>query len=1306
MKKTLKKSLSLVLAVVMLVSCMVFSLPNVSAATYPQTLHNGDDDVNYTADDALQGKYLVEVDVVKFSPNYMLAPAAIKSEAGDIIFTYRPSNGLDAEKAVTLEDIIPANAFNFDGEGQRAYYAVVEGFPTKATASVKKTNLSANDSGIFTGIKIWDCTIGTFNTIYDPLKVQRENGAETASLMFSSIETLNQYYPYAKEGSASGGNLTLPANITNPTVSDVNFAVTDQWGVTMISPKINAPSIAGLTFSQNNNIVTIKGTGDANYYSSNNNYRDVTVKATYATANENAAGLGEISQVCRITNSTTKTYAPTYDNRTKAGLSLWFVAGSTANPDKFNLNSSYNMTTTNYLKIKNNSTRTATINSISSPNSGKFKFVFDNNTTLAAGATLSVKIQDLQSASANYSIDADVTYTLEGLYNASTGSLVSLATGSTVPCIYEASSVPEINIYHKPLMQRKVDVNVQLVTTDQNGNAGKGILKQTSKDDGKEECTWAADYYINRDEASTYSAAKLGFKFIVNYGNSYSFQSDKAGTYQFDGEYDSAATFGFATASHASSAVTEKVATSIGSTVGATKTLTFVGNIFKGSTETASPAKINFSKMEVEATQTVANSAFFTLGLNVYAYSKSDLRKSVATARNAAPLSCYYTTSAYNNYNKMASSSKLKAALNQLGYYVTTQFDITTAQKALDNAYSTMNSTGTRGGTYCVVHQKHVGDINTPITETAVDYFVFEEGASNNLRFKNDYMDNCNKHSATYTANLVTPGTYTHIYDYWNIDFSSLESVLDEYNVVAEGDKFSNTEEAAGNQLTAAQAVDMTSSTPLPENQNDVEVVATELKNALRGLVYTSFDMSVTHKMVTPTGDDVTDPEVAQYTEIYNKTATYGEVLDGTADINDSTYTIKGVHYAPIPDEKFLSYSSKYRTSGISSGYIVKESKTITFTYTAKPIEDTELNDAISDFTAHAEEWKNEFTKSSFDEFTNWFVQNEETLTQAFSIFDEDAYEQILAMFREESAKLDPIITQEQIAALESFNEEYEMLEMMPQAYCYGRVVLNSFSQTYNDSKAILELVDENDAGKNAAQAILDQAADFAPTVHAKGDRIVITDPLDGMAGSYATMCATCNQRISANSLPNPVFNTAVQSYYDYSNRGAALCYSEEEALSPDTQHIRFPASCVVPAGATVEDFGFVYTYTMHLNGGAEPNDNTPVNVDSLIIGEPLVTQKSVFNSEDPHYTAHPQADGSTAYTFNLKFNSPRKDWNKHYAVRSYVTYNYDGVSVTVYDRTYSSRSASYVAKCVMDNPNELEAAKQIIGTKFGYSYK
>ncbi len=1303
MKKTLRKSLSLVLAAVMLVSCMVFSLPSANAATYPQTLYNGETAINYTANDAAQGKYLVEVDVIKFSPNYALTPAAIKSEAGDIIITYKPSNGLDAEKTVTLDDVIPVNTFNFEGEAQRSYYAVVDGFPSKATASVKKTNISANDSGIYTGIKIWDCTIGTFNIIYDPLKVQRENGAETASLMFSNIEVLNQYYPYAKQGSASGGNLTLPANITNPTTSNVTFSVTDQWGVTMISPKISAPSTAGLTFSQNKNIVTVKGTGDANYYASSNNYRDVTVKAIYSTANNSATGgISEIPQVCRITNSSAKTYAPTYDNRTKAGLSLWFEAGGSANPEKLVLNSSYNMTTTNYLKIKNNSTRTATIKSITSPNTSYFKFVFDNNTTLAAGATLSVKLQDLQSANVNYSIDADVSYTLEGLFNASTGSLVNLACGLTVPCIYNKVTAPSIYVHDEPWNQRKVMVDVEMI--------GNGILNQTAKSDDKEKCSWAVDYYVDRDTYSTYQSAGLGFKCTPRYANEINFQKQgDSGTYQFGGAYDSSGSFGFLAENVCvpiDSAVQEIAKIPLGKTKDSPVSFTFNGTIFTGSSTNPAPAKIYFNNVQIEASEWIANSGYITLDLSIYALSKRTLRSSVATARTISPLSCYYTTSSYNAFNQMATSSKFKAALIQLGTDMTNQCDITTAQTGLDDAYNSMLNSGTRGGTYCVVHQKHSGDINTPITETAVDYFVFEVGASNNLKFKSAYTDVCNKHSATFTANIAASGTNTHVYDYWNIDFTNLEAVLDEYNNVAEGDRFSNTQDAVGNQLIVANAVDMTSTTPLPEKQNDVEVVAMDLKNALRSLEYTSFDMSVTHKMVTPTGDDVTDPEVAQYTEIYNKTTTYGEVLDGTADINDSTYTIKGVHYAPLPDPKFVSYSSKYRTSGISSEYIVKESKTVTFTYTAKPIEDTELNDAISDFTSHAEEWKEEFTKSSFDEFTNWFVQNEETLTQAFCVFDEEAYDQILAMFREESAKLDPIITQEQIAALESFNEDYEMLEMMPQGYCDGTILLRNYQDTYNASQEMLEKVSENDAGKNAAQEILDVAANFAPTIHTSGERILVNNPEDGIAGSYATMCASCKERISAKSLPNPVFNTAVQSYYDYSNRGASLCYSEDEAALPDTQHIRFPASVVVPAGATVEDFGCVYTWTMYLNGGAEPDDNTPVNVEGLVIGEPLVSQKSILNSNDPHYTAHPQSDGSTVYTFNLKFNNKKEDWNKHYAVRSYVTYNFDGVSVTVYDRTYSSRSSAYIAKCVMENPNELESAKQIIGTKFGYAYK
>ena len=95
--KTMKKALSLCLAIAVLLSSMVFVLPSSVAATYPQELSNGSEAVSYTQSDALSGKYLVEVDVVKYSPNISVAPKAILSEAGDITLTFKPNNGTAPE---------------------------------------------------------------------------------------------------------------------------------------------------------------------------------------------------------------------------------------------------------------------------------------------------------------------------------------------------------------------------------------------------------------------------------------------------------------------------------------------------------------------------------------------------------------------------------------------------------------------------------------------------------------------------------------------------------------------------------------------------------------------------------------------------------------------------------------------------------------------------------------------------------------------------------------------------------------------------------------------------------------------------------------------------------------------------------------------------------------------------------------------------------------------------------------------------------------------------------------------------------
>ena len=102
--KAVKKVLSILLTVVMLSTSLVFAMPTSSAATYPNNLYNGSTKVNYTSSDAARGKYLVEIDAVKYNPNLSVAPEAITSEAGDIIITYRPDNGTAPEVTSRFEE--------------------------------------------------------------------------------------------------------------------------------------------------------------------------------------------------------------------------------------------------------------------------------------------------------------------------------------------------------------------------------------------------------------------------------------------------------------------------------------------------------------------------------------------------------------------------------------------------------------------------------------------------------------------------------------------------------------------------------------------------------------------------------------------------------------------------------------------------------------------------------------------------------------------------------------------------------------------------------------------------------------------------------------------------------------------------------------------------------------------------------------------------------------------------------------------------------------------------------------------------
>lgn len=1295
MRKNFRKALSLLLCLTVIASCMVFVMPSTSAATYPNELYNGTTKVNYTQSDAQQGKYLVEVDVVKYNPNSSKTPESIKSDAGDIIITYKPDNGTSPEVSARYEDIIAANEFNYSGDGTFKFYAVLAGFPQSATVSLKKTNVSENDTGLYTGIKIWDIGIGSFTNIYDFSAIERSNGVGTNDLIFSEITTLLQNYPYAKEGSTSGSNLTLPTG-TTPNSANQLFSVIDQWGVTMISPKISYTPVIGLGFSQNKNLMTVKGTGDANNPSSSS--RTVTLTATYDTLNTVVANNYSIQRSFVVYNSSTMTYAPTFANREKAGIAVSFRAGNTA-AEQFALNSSYQMTTTNYIVLKNNSSRTAKV-TLSTASSDKLSLKTTTE-SISAGGSVSIQLVDKKSASANYDANITVTYTLDGLYDAATGMLASLNTSSTIPFVYNKVTTPEVRVYDTNNWGKKIDVQAKYVST-------AGVLNYVSSKADDNMSQLKANFYIDTSKYSTYNSAGLGFYFTPNNDNTHVFQPDSndSGYYVQQGTYASAGTFGFsANPSAHTSGNREKINKTISSS--GTK-IPFYGTIFSCSTTSTSPAELYFygdgdnddgMNIWVDGSFGVwENSAYLNSTLYVYAYNKSTLRTQVNTCMSAPLLSCYYNTTKWNN-TIAAASSTLKKAQVQLGTDITTQYDVTTAYNNLNSGFTDLKNNSTNG-TYALTHNKHEGDINSAIADSFVDFYVFELNSSNNLRFNSTYADECNKHTATYMATLSSKGTYDYTYDYWNIDFTQLNEVLNNYNSISLNGQFSNTQEAIGSELLAATSTDTSSATAKPTTQKEVDEIAVNLQKAMRNLEYTSYDMTVNHKMLSPDGSEEINNDIIQsFTGTYNKTTTYGEYLDGLADLNDGTYTIKNVHFVAQPDPTFAEYSASYYYKGITDEFICTGPKTIDVIYYAKPIDDTKLDEYIDETLNSVGEWQNIYTKSTLNAFAEWFDSKYEdgTLSYNFSVFDDEMYQAVLAEYQAELDKLDPIITEQEVKQLEQFVMDYEMLTDFTDSICNGSMLVDSYAQAYENATELLELEAQNDAGSKAAHQILDNLDTFVLNTHEEGAHKLLTAPKNGIDGSYYILCSSCGNIVGSGVFDSPDFNTLKVASYDYAQRGAALKITNETSQS-STQGMRFTASCLVPEDAEVVDFGFVYTQTKYLNGGVEPENNDAVNVDMLVDGGMYMYKMSMI---DGNYSIRATDDGDV-YTYNLVLNVNKANWNTHYAARSYIVYSIDGIEVTVYDSTYSSRSAAYLAQCVVNNKNESKYAREMIAQKFG----
>ncbi len=167
--------------------------------------------------------------------------------------------------------------------------------------------------------------------------------------------------------------------------------------------------------------------------------------------------------------------------------------------------------------------------------------------------------------------------------------------------------------------------------------------------------------------------------------------------------------------------------------------------------------------------------------------------------------------------------------------------------------------------------------------------------------------------------------------------------------------------------------------------------------------------------------------------------------------------------------------------------------------------------------------------------------------------------------------------------------------------------------------------------------------------------------------------------------IPAPKFNAyyRAESNFNYVNRGAALRIDKD--APNDTQAMRFASSVLLPAGAELVDFGYIYTTSDYFR-----------TLKTFVLGGKNVAEYSMVNG---HYSTF-QTDKGEVKTFNLVINVNKENWNKDFIARPYIVYSFEGETFTIYDQIYASRSVMYVAQNVLQSPTELQFVKDYIQNK------
>lgn len=401
---------------------------------------------------------------------------------------------------------------------------------------------------------------------------------------------------------------------------------------------------------------------------------------------------------------------------------------------------------------------------------------------------LKYSVSNPSTNNAIYNATMVFSYNLGDTYSGDSGLLQAYEKRTYFKVLYRGGNVlPEANVVNSAVGSCDVKLGATPVISS-SANLERVFIKSSVSGDNSKTVRYTMDLYVNKSSYSTFTG--LGLKFNLQNKNDASgeytrIEDGKSITYAWSGNFTG-------------SAPTTTFTTDLsgdGMSSGSSGTLSISGSLPTNNATSSDPATLVITvplQSYKPGTLWVKLKGTLTITINIYTTSSSTsttapgertvLSNLIQQYEESGLISEYSSASAISAYN-----GKLSTAKNHLAKTDMTSFQLTKDASDLTAAYNTVVNSTNKFSEKNVIKQTnnyYNGDYSVGVTDSNIEYRVYNKSANYNLPYYQDYIDITNRKTNQYNGTITSNINKT--YNYWTVDPSELEAKIAEAEALDE----------------------------------------------------------------------------------------------------------------------------------------------------------------------------------------------------------------------------------------------------------------------------------------------------------------------------------------------------------------------------------------------------------------------------------------------------------------------------------------------------------------------------------------